>query len=623
MPMINGMWVDDSTGVPDQGMPPGMGDPTGGSVPPGGPAPAMTPPMASPQRPMPGQQMTPPSPQMQMLMNPAAAGIAPEAVSPELTPGMVNQEWNKINRPPEWDAGRIATTIASLPVTAPIQLIEGIRGLFGGDTIQGWAEQADARYSNPNYSESRAFGVTGVAKEPDYGDRWTGIITGRSQQGAMAGKLMRNEIGRYSKQRSQELKDFKYIGDIYAQGQTLQKNDFDIQHQPEDFRTKIDARRASTAASQAGTALSQYTLNKKQEDAATVQALANALSADPSLADGQHTAALMSIAKGNLNLVRQALEVNAAGITMPDPTTHLRPAEAAPLAVGLGKDIAGNVITDTRNELSATGAAQGTAEDQARLNAIELQKQQIAASTRDQSATAAALTQARSALEDAYKTREYGLPNDKGTFGIGGTSDADKLAFLQNLGQEKSRVGDLLNRGALSPSNALAIGSRTSDEDATLNSLMTSGGLDPALYNAAVGGGDFLTGGGGYAPPPIPTPTPQATPAALPTRVVPTPRPADKLPSAQGNTMLQDLFDRLAPPRKTPMATPTPSPSRYVDLNAAPPEATRAADATKEARVLNNFVNDWNIHEGLSAPKSGPKWNAKREQYLRANGIQP
>jgi hypothetical protein len=207
--------------------------------------------------------------------------------------------------------------------------------------------------------------------------------------------------------------------------------------------------------------------------------------------------------------------------------------------------------------------------------------------------------------------------------GMGGTSDADKLAFLQNLGQEKSRVGDLLNRGGLTPSNALAIGSRTSDQDETLNSLMTSGVLDPASYNAAVGGGDFLTGGGGYAPPPIPTPTPQATPAALPTRVVPTPRPESEQPAARGNAILQDLMDRLAPPRKTPMATPTPSPSRYVDLNAAPPEATRQADATKEARVLSDFVNDWNTHEGLSAPKSGPKWNAKRDSYLRAHGISP
>src|SRR4029077_13845674 len=169
---ISGEWRNDSTGLPDLGMPAGMGDFAGGIVPatqqtPTAPQQINPTPMA-PQRPMPGPPPIPP-----MLLNPAAANVTAEPVSPELTPGMVNQEWNKINRPPEWDAGRIASTIAKLTVTLPIQLIVGARGLMGGDTLPGGAEQADARYSDPNYSESRAFGVKGLAKEPDYGDRWT------------------------------------------------------------------------------------------------------------------------------------------------------------------------------------------------------------------------------------------------------------------------------------------------------------------------------------------------------------------------------------------------------------------------------------------------------------------
>jgi hypothetical protein len=615
MPFVNGTWVDDATSVPDPSMPQGMGDPTGAIV----SAPQQTP-MAPPQqinpRPIPGAtpQLGGPPPISPMLLNPGdprGANIQPGPVSPELTPGMVNQEWAKINRPPEWDAGRIASTIAKLPVTLPIQLIEGVRGLLGGDTIQGWAEQADARYSDPNYSESRAFGVKGIAKEPDYGDRWTGIITGKSQEGALHGKLMRQEIGRYTKQRSSELKDFKYVGDIYQQSQNLYKTGKELEFLPEEQQMKRDRTGAYLRSSRASAALSEHTLQKQRDDEATVAQLANALSADPSLADGNHTSALMAIAKGNLNLVKQALEVHAAGLTMPDASTRLTPAQSAPLVAGVVKDLAAGVTTDLRDENTAIGAAGAKAQDQARADEIRQQDQIRADAIRNQEATATALAQARKNLDEAYSNRELQMPSGGGFLGMGGTSDKDKLDFLTRLGQEKSRVRTMLDTGVLSPIAAQAIGGRTADDDEAIQRMLISGEIDPDAFNAALEG---------KYPVPTPAPTPLATPVPpIPTRAVPTPRPAGELPSSQGNAALQELVDRLiGKPRPTPMATPSPTPSRAGAGTMS--EDARRANADRLARFTPQFQAKWQAQHP-DKPMRGPLYESEFKRNATANGI--
>src|SRR4029453_7284597 len=302
----------------------------------------------------------------------AAAGIKLQDVSPPLTGEMVSQEWNRINRP-EMTGGDVAKAIISSPLTVPIGIIEELRGLFGGDTVEGWAQQASDRYSNPNFNESRAFGVKGVAKTPEFGDRFLGVVKGTAQAGATRGILMRNEIGRYNKQRAAEIQTFKDVGDIYQQSQSLRKGEFQLQTQEEEFNARMAARRAATRASGASANRSEYNLQKKREDAATVAQLAEAIAADPSLADGQHNSALMSLAKGNLNLVKQALEVTATGRTMPD-VTGVPPATRYTTEAGQAGDIAKTYSDVAGTEDQRAYAASLLEAENARKDAEEQRK---------------------------------------------------------------------------------------------------------------------------------------------------------------------------------------------------------------------------------------------------------
>jgi hypothetical protein len=562
MPMINGMWVDDSTGVPDQGMPPGMGDPTGGIVPPGGPAPMMTPP--PPQqinpRPIPGATPSGVSPQMQTLMNPAAAGIEPGSVSPELTPGMVNQEWNKINRPPEWDAGRIATTIAALPATIPLQLVESIRGLFGGDTIQGWKEQADARYSNPNYSESRAFGVTGVAKEPDYGDRWTGIITGRSQQGAMAGKLMRNEIGRYSKQRSEELKNFKYVGDIYGKGQELQTNQLNLDFLPQKQQFERDRNRRAQEqlelnrrSSGATATLAEMRAKKMREDAAKAAVLAGRFKGDPQLA--MDPAALVQAAGGDPDLANKVITATKGMYEIPDPTTGL--------ARGPQTEF------DAAEEARKATAARAL-ETEARLEAAAIAETRNRAPQRN--ADVDVLRAKRDPVGPNWDTLQEILGQVTG--GTLGVPTQAQDFYDYDADTRRFQAEAYRSRGLAVPAN------------------LVSPTTSPAV---------------------VPTPTP----SALVDRV------GTMSPEAKAAEIAQRDADASVAPavpslRPTPMATPRPSPSKWVDLMTAPPEVTRAADAKNEAELRADFNSRfWEPFAGRTAAKSGPLYESKWQGYLR------
>jgi hypothetical protein len=612
-----GIWINDATGVPDVMMPQGMGDPTGAIV----PAPQQTP-MAPQQinpRPIPGAtpQLGGPPPIPPMLLNPGdptGANIQPEAVSPELTPGMVNQEWSKLNRPPEWDAGRIASTIASLPVTLPIQLIEGVRGLFGGETIQGWAEQADARYSDPNYSESRAFGVKGVAKEPDYGDRWTGIITGKSQEGARHGQLMRQEIGRYTKQRTAQLKNFKYVGDIYQQSQQLWKTGKELEFLPEEQEMKRAAdRRAQErlaldrASSTATTHLANLRAGKMTEDARIEAQLADALVRDPLLVNDYGR--LMKVAEGRIDLVNKAIGTETARRNMPNEQ-GLTGKDIFDTKLGLGKDIARNYVEDEQTRAAREGTlsdadlAQARA-DTAAANALA-EKRRIEGDT----AREALLGRTRQAIDEAFGekgSRRLAAPGSS-MWKSQATEDQELADFLGSLGAEKARLNDFLNTGRLSPQAAEAIANR---DQAAIDRMLKSGELTNDAYQAAISGAN--------APPPAPTPSPLATPAPLPTRV---PTPPGEMPAAKGQAMLEGLLSDITGPRKTPMATPMPqTTTRYVDLNKAQPEATRQVDAQRAAQLKEAFLLNWVQHEGWKAPRSGSKWDSKWSAFARINGL--
>jgi len=208
---LTGQWRDDATGVPDAGMPPGMGDPTGASMPPPPPPPS---PML--QRPPvgPQAQLTPQAPPDYMSLQPPP--IPPPATDPRIGQ-QIQQGFQQLDRP-SMSPGNLASTILKAPLTIPVGIIEELRGLMGGDTIEGWAQEARGRYNNPNFTESRAFGVQGPAEEPTFGDRFLGVVTGSAQRGAMAGKIIREQIGAYNAQRKAALRENKDVQQL-QQGQ--------------------------------------------------------------------------------------------------------------------------------------------------------------------------------------------------------------------------------------------------------------------------------------------------------------------------------------------------------------------------------------------------------------------
>ena len=582
MPFVNGTWVDDATGVPDQGMPPGMGDPTGAIVP------------AAQQTPMAPQQINPRpmlgGPQSAPAFTPSAVDVtgnplqAPPVPLPAEDPRIrqqIQQGFQQLDRP-SMTPGHLASTILSAPLTIPVGIIEELRGLMGGDTIQGWAQQARSRYNDPNFAESRAFGVQGPAEEPTFGDRFTGVVTGSAQRGAMAGKIIRQQIGAYNANRKAALRENKDVQQLQLGDINLQTETFKAQHQPELFQSQMDARRAATRASTISGNLSQYTLTKKQEDAATVAQLAQALAADPSLADGQHTSALMALAKGNLSLVKQALEVTAAGRTMPD-ASGLRPGEKIPLLAGQAQDVARDYVTDRRTE-------EQRAVDQAKIDAANARQD---AETQRKAAEDAAnraggleidlAKEARDRVAGFYKGRED-LLQPPG-FWSGGD---DLRTQLQKLQEEQARVQGYLQSGQLSRADAYAI---------------ASGDYDPLAT-------------------PIDQPTPMPTAVSPTPRATPTPRPADyKSPAQVGEEVLKQKMGEILGVRPTPMATPKPSPSKFVDLSTAPPEATRAAAAKSEAELRDDFnTRFWEPFAGKTAAKSGPLYESKWQGYLRKYG---
>ena len=347
MPMINGMWVDDATGVPDPGMPMGMGDPTGASMPP----------------PPPPQMARPPSgpPNFLAMQGPA---IPPPVTDPQVAQ-QIQQGFQQLDRP-QMGGGDIAGAILRAPLSIPMGIAEELRGLMGGSTIEGWAQQARDRYGDPNYNESRAFGVQGAAKEPDFGDRFLGVVTGSAQRGAMAGKILRQQIGEYNANRRAALRENKDVMQL-QQGQLGIEGSF-IQNERNARKNEIE-RKYSDLQAQLGIAGQQQGLaNTGQEMQArnlqmiltklrigTAQEKADAMQQLTTIfnsADPETRAAARGLTGGAAALtqdqylpptaVQTLQDVQGKGIanqggvlrnlgaatTMPDPVTGLRPDQA-------------------------------------------------------------------------------------------------------------------------------------------------------------------------------------------------------------------------------------------------------------------------------------------------------
>jgi hypothetical protein len=524
---ISGEWRNDSTGLPDLGMPAGMGDFAGGIV----PATQQTP--TAPQqinpRPMLGGPQAAPAftpSAVDVTGNPLQAPPVPLPVTDPRVGQQIQRGFQQLDQP-SMSPGGLVGKILQAPFTVPVGIIEELRGLMGGDTIEGWAQEARSRYGDPNFTESRAFGVQGPAEEPTFGDRFLGVVTGSAQRGAMAGKTIRQQIGAYNANRKAVLRENKDVQQLNLGDINLQTERFKAEHQPELFSSQMDARRAATRASTLSGNLSQYTLTKKQEDAATVAQLAQALAADPSLADGQHTSALMALAKGNLNLVKQALEVTAAGRTMPD-VTGVTPGQKFPVLAGQAGDIAKTYSDVAGTDEQRAYAASLLAAENARKDAEEQRKAAAAAGVRAGTLEQALAKEARERVQGFYDARIKALQPTTWF-----NQDEDVLKQRQDLIEQQALVQGFLQSGAMPREDAYAIASGNYDALAT-----------PLAE-----------------PSPTASPTPTATPSPLATA-----RPES--PADVRARVLRDEMSKLGVGvRPTPMATPSPTASRTGEMS--------------------------------------------------------
>ena len=562
MPFVNGTWIDDATSVPDPSMPQGMGDPTGAIV----PAPQQTP-MAPQQinpRPMLG------GPQPAPAFTPSAVDVtgnplqAPPVPLPAEDPRIrqqIQQGFQQLDRP-SMTPGHLASTILSAPLTIPVGIIEELRGLMGGDTIQGWAQQARSRYNDPNFAESRAFGVQGPAEEPAFGDRFLGVVTGSAQRGAMAGKVIRQQIGAYNAERKAALRENKDVQQLQLGDINLQKGTFDVQTQEQEFKSRMAAQRAATRASMLSGDRSSFLLNRDQQREAKLRSLAEAIQQNPDLA--RDPRALMLAAGGDLDLANKAITATTAIGQIPAPDTGLPRGDQYKFDV---------------ERAAKEAAARATQEERDR---------QEAARKADDRARDLGITQ--KAVDAAFEARKLKVtdPTLLGSDWLGkltGQPSGDDQ--LEALRVEKALLDADIANGKISMAEAILRAS----------ALPTSTPMSAAT--------------------PVPGATP--TPSALVDRVG-TMSPADKA----AEILPRDVEAAVPTPgiRPTPMATPRPpGTTNFVDLNKAPPEATRQRDAKNEAAANEEFLLNWVMHEGWNSPRTGPRFENMKAAFMAKKGL--
>lgn len=253
-----GVWIDDSTGIPDVMMPAGMNTP---STPGYHPRPAAVPQGITPQQ----------APQPQMMGMPTPIGIQPQAAPPpveatdpqiafpsitkQLTQPEVAQGFNALSKPPPWTAGRIAQTALTAPIKGLAGILAELHGALGIPTVEDSAARARALYGNPHKSESRAFGVD-VSEEPAFGDRFMGVFDGSSRREETAGMVMRQAVGQNNLARKNDIKQYKDVQDIYKESietrRALQKEDLERKYAELQEILKARGQQASITSSYAG-----------------------------------------------------------------------------------------------------------------------------------------------------------------------------------------------------------------------------------------------------------------------------------------------------------------------------------------------------------------------------------
>lgn len=541
----SGNMIDEYTGQPPSMMPPQTlpDDP----VP---PTPQLSQPIAPQQQTMaPPPPPTAPRPDYSNLPLPA---LLPSENDPKVKQA-IGQGYDQLT-----EGGMTLGNALALPLTAPLGILEELRGLVGMNTIGGWAEKADQRYDNPDLNETRAFGKR-VAEEPAAGDRYSGIgskfmglVTGESQRRAMAGKVLTRQILEYNARRKANLEEHKDVMSL-QQGQqglelgelTRQQKQFGIDTQAQKFLDSLATSAASRNASAASAASKWYDLSQKQGKAGRRQALTNQLMLNPALVDDWN--ALVAAAGGDLDVASEALSAVKGYRTRPDALTGMTTGETtqANLA-GVNADtarLAGDLGTqDTRNYTE--GRDELTAQRE-----YEERTAKLAEARRvSEEAQAVALgKESRGDIADLYGKRQVGISGD-----LFGDSRAEKLGAL---GGEQARVIEMMQNRQIDDPSALAI---AGGDEAKLAEMMTSGTLDPTLYNAAKDA-RFLTGMPGLDAPAV---MPSAAPpplAPLVPRPEATPRPMEALPAMQARAFREAEMQKLGlgGPRPTPMAQPT------------------------------------------------------------------
>ena len=514
----------------------------------------------------PQSQLAGPTPQAP----PNYFAMQPPAIPPPVTDPRVGQQirqgFQQLDKP-DTGPGDIAGAILRSPLTVPVGIIEELRGLMGGDTIQGWAQEARSRYNSPTFSETRAFGVQGNAEEPSFGDRFLGVVTGSAQRGALAGKEIRQQIGAYNAQRKAALRENKDVQQL-QQGQLGIQGGF-IQNERNARKNEIEKKysdlqaRLGIATSQLGLANTNQQMNQREIQIQKLQ-LELGITREKAESLVQQND-LFNTPGTQGGFPARGLTGPAADVPNLLPTTveNMRQAEAA-----------GQAIRD--KQVTQPGADTGLTPEQLALAA----RLEAAATAKNRTAKA----QRNTAVDALRGARDPAGPN---------------IDFLQEL------LGRVSGGSLGIPSQAADF----SDYDAQTRQMQAEAYRSRGLPVPA----DLVS--------PTSTPMPGATPGALADRID-TMTPEDKAIERLQREAEAAVAPAVPSLRPTPIATPRPQgTTAMVDLSKAPPEADRQADATKEARLKEVFLRNWVEHEGWNSPRSGARWNSKWSAFMAANGL--
>jgi hypothetical protein len=584
MPFVNGTWVDDATGVPDQGMPPGMGDPTGAIVP------------AAQQTPMAPQQINPRpmlgGPQPAPAFTPSAVDVtgnplqAPPVPLPAEDPRIrqqIQQGFQQLDRP-SMTPGHLASTILSAPLTIPVGIIEELRGLMGGDTIQGWAQQARSRYNDPNFAESRAFGVQGPAEEPTFGDRFLGVVTGSAQRGAMAGKVIRQQIGAYNAERKAALRENKdvqqlQLGDINIQGGG-------IQNERNARKNEIERKYAELQA-QLGIAGQQQGLMKGSQDmqAQNLQMILTKLrigTAQEKADAQQQLTAILNSANPETRAAARGLTGGVAALTQnqympPSAVQTLQGIQGAGITNQSGVFRNLDAAATLRDPITGRTPAEEATFQLTQQN--EALKQQLAQQKADQAQKAAKESLINQAVDDIMARYTAHIPTEadvakEGTLGGLLAPYLGKGKSLATQREENLKLRDDVIR-------ALKAGNLTQEQ---------AGQISPGGKTLQ----DFL--GADYDPA---------------QGLVVRPSTIDPLAPSGGTGMDQVIGEPIRPP---PMATP--SATRTGGMS----EDARRVNAEKLARFTPQFQAKWQAQHP-DKPMRGPLYESEFKRNAEANGL--